>query len=405
MKKLIVIAFLILSKDVNSQDIHLESCVEEEFNSVQKCDYDWTIVGAGPAGIVTMGVLLDLGVLPSRINWVDPEFNVGRLSIYSTVPANTKNKLFVDFLIACKFFKNCVTKDILELSKLDPNKEYPLKTIVDPLQKITECIKKIVKTSTGHLTSLYFEDNSWKVGTEKSNFSSYHVVLATGSHPKKLNYAQNLHKEISLDIALDKTKLEMILQYEDIVGVVGASHSAILLLKYLSEIVVKKVYNFYSKPIEYAINMGGWTLNSSNGLKGVTAQWAKEVLEKNPPANLIRMQSNEDNLNKFLPDCTKIIYAIGYERNELPEIKDNKDLKYDPTTGIIATRLFGIGIAFPDKWVDPLGNVEHRVGLNSFLNYAQRVVPCWMQRYGIIFDRYKIDSLKIFEELFNIEVL
>ncbi len=407
MKKILFIIFLIFFNKLYSQDLNLEICqIEREFHDVQKCDYDWTIVGAGPAGIITIGVLLDLGVLPSRINWVDPEFNVGRLSVYSSVPSNTKNKLLINFLVSCKFFNSCVPSDIQELQKLDPDREYPLKTIVDPLQKITENIKQLTDISTGHLTSLYFKDDSWIVGTENINFSSYNVVLATGSHPKKLDLPEYANKEIALDIALDKLKLEAYLNKQDVVGVVGASHSAILLLKYLSEMNIKKIYNFFNKPIEYAIDMGGWLLNSTSGLKGVTAQWAKNVLEKNPPKNLIRVQSNEENLNKFLSDCTRVIYAIGYERNELPEINGVKDVTYDPSTGVIAKRLFGIGIAFPDKWVDPLGNTEYRVGFNSFLNYAQRVVPCWMQRYGINnFNRHAVDSLTVFEELFNIEIL
>ena len=37
---------------------------------------DWLIVGAGPAGIATAGVLIDLGIDPHTMVWLDPEFNV-----------------------------------------------------------------------------------------------------------------------------------------------------------------------------------------------------------------------------------------------------------------------------------------------------------------------------------------
>lgn len=34
----------------------------------------WTVVGVGPAGIATVGKLIDLGVDPSCIVWIDPHF-------------------------------------------------------------------------------------------------------------------------------------------------------------------------------------------------------------------------------------------------------------------------------------------------------------------------------------------
>lgn len=377
---------------------------EEQYiftNQNSQAHSTWAIVGAGPAGITVLGLLLDLGINPSDIYWIDPEFNVGRLGkYYGEVPANTKNKLFINFMEACKTFSQCKTPALDALFALDPEKEFSLSTIVQPLQDLTDYLKPIIKSVQGSITSLDFDEDMWHIGLQENNsrtkITATHVVLATGSRPKTLDY--NCKQTIPLDIALSKTALAQEVTAEDTVAVVGSSHSAILLLKFLSELSVKRIINFYKKPLLYAIDMGTWILHNANGLKGETAQWAKEVLEKNPPANLVRIHNNQATRDAWLPLCNKIIYAVGYERNDLPTVNGASTVTYDDHSGIIAPRLFGIGIAFPEGYIDPLGNQEHRVGLNSFMEYAQRVVPQWLTKDI----RARLAG---FEQLFTIEML
>ena len=40
-------------------------------------NFDWAVIGAGPAGIAAIGKLLDAGIEPQRIAWIDPTFAVG----------------------------------------------------------------------------------------------------------------------------------------------------------------------------------------------------------------------------------------------------------------------------------------------------------------------------------------
>ena len=47
--------------------------------------YQAAVLGAGPAGLAVVGTLLDSGM--SKILWVDPAFQAGRLSIYNEVPS------------------------------------------------------------------------------------------------------------------------------------------------------------------------------------------------------------------------------------------------------------------------------------------------------------------------------
>ncbi len=354
------------------------------------CDYEWAIIGAGPAGIILIGLLLDLGTDPSKIAWVDPEFNVGRIGkYYSTVPGNAKTKVYIEFLTSCKTFQEANSLAFDKLFDLDQEVEYPLGVIVEPLAEISQYLCTKVTCKKGSICSLNFNNNVWHIGTTCfPTFSASHVVLATGSHPKKLDY--DCKHEIPLDIALDKSALAQCITQQDTVAVVGSAQSAILLLKYLTELHCGRIINFYRNPIEF----GG-----ESGLKAATARWAQDVLLKTPPVNLLRLYNSCDALKAWVPICTKIIYAVGFERNALPTIANAPYLNYEDRNGILGPRLFGIGIAFPEKFEDETGKTIARIGLLSFMEYAQEMLPTWMAT------KISLSRYQQFEELFNIELL
>jgi hypothetical protein len=143
-------------------------------------------------------------------------------------------------------------------------------------------------------------------------------------------------------------------------------HSAILILKFLSECSVKQLINFYAEPYFY----------DAPGLEGVTALWAKNVLEQNPPSNLSRVLNTPENMARLLPMCNKVIYAIGYEPNPII-VNGTSRLLFDECSGVIAQDLYGIGIAFP-----PTGMVNGQKiaknGLHAYLGYAKRLIPQWI---------------------------
>lgn len=368
----------------------------------QRATYDWIVVGAGPAGIITVGVLLDLGVEPDTILWVDPAFNVGRLGEkYGTIPANTQTKLFVDFINACHTFKQCSSPAIAALYEYDQEKEYALQIIIDPLQDITHYLRTLVHSQEGSLNMLDFADNDWHVGIQGQEYIGHHVVLATGSHPRSLDYA--CETEIPLDVALNKDLLAQVVSPTDSIAVVGGAHSAVLVMKFLTELRVARILNFYQKQLTFPVDTGTWIMNLYEGLKGSAAQWAHDVLEKQWPPNLVRIFNSECSRKAWLPVCNKIVYAIGYDRNQLPCINGSTEIAYDSATGKIGSRLFGIGIAFPEIHTYPNGATTPRIGLNSFMEYAQRVIPQWLiakKRGDVSRARFRA-----FEELFSIELL
>lgn len=339
---------------------------------------EFLVVGAGPAGIATIAVLRSLGMPYHKLGWVDPEFNVGRIGeFYSSVPANNTTIKFIDFINACPAFQECTAPSIEEL-KAQPPHEFPqLGIIIPALRDISAYFRTQLISHQGWLQDLHFEKGVWCAYVNGIQLQARHVILATGSHPRELSY-ENV-TVIPLDHALDKPKLATYVQKDHTIGVIGGSHSGILILKYLYELGIKKIINLYRSPIVYTIDMGGWYMNAYDGLKGLTAQWAREVLEgPNPPTNIIRAFNDEENRSLYLPQCDKIVYSIGYTPNETPVTGEYEHAQYNDKTGIIAPGLFGIGIAFPEYYCDPLGNTDHRVGLTSFMDYAQRIIPQWV---------------------------
>jgi hypothetical protein len=340
------------------------------------------VIGAGPAGIATVGVLLDIGVDQSRIIWIDAEFQVGRLSNYSNVHANGVTGGFIKFINSCHVFQECSSPSIIALNNLDPNQFNELRVIIEPLRDITAFLRTKVYSVQDSMKSLYFAGDAWTVITESETVvSAYNVVLATGSHPSVLDYEQE--KVISLDVALNPHNLARILKPDDIVGVVGSSHSGILLLKFLTELPfqLEHIYNIYRSPLTYVVDMGSWKLNEFEGLRGEAALWAQTVLEQNPPANLTRIKSTPETLEETLKKCTKVIYAIGFEQNPLPLINDSIQITLKEA-GIIAPRLFGVGIAFPEFVTNSVGAQGHCIGLNSFMRYVQQMIPQWNSEWN-----------------------
>ena len=165
----------------------------------------------------------------------------------------------------------------------------------------------------------------------------------------------------------------------DTIAVFGSSHSAILVLRNLVETGAKRVINFYRSPLLYAAFFKDWILFDDTGLKGTTAEWAREHIDGKLPKNLERVYSNEENIEHYLPQCDKAIYAVGFERRTLPTIEGIGHVTYIEQCGIIAPGLFGLGIAFPEAKYNPFGMLEYRVGLWKFMDYLQNVLPVWLQ--------------------------
>lgn len=90
-----------------------------------------------------------------------------------------------------------------------------------------------------------------------------------------------------LDIALDPPLLAKLLGSHKplTMGVIGASHSAILVLRNLYNLASSthpklRIKWFTRHPLRYAEERDGWIFRDNTGLKGEVAVWAKENLEE-----------------------------------------------------------------------------------------------------------------------------
>lgn len=392
-------------------------------NASSTKQYEAVVVGAGPAGITVLGNLLERGVQP--ILWVDDRFNAGRVNArYREVPSNTKVKLFLDFATGTAPFRDIVDapKASEETSKsealkmfdsLDPDKGCHLSHAADMLLILTEGLKQTVGVDArqGKLSGGVFDEttNSWNVEMDNGDaVQSKRLVLCTGSSPNNSPlpvHIANL-KNIDLDEALSPTKLTDKLSSigEANIAVIGASHSAVLILRNLYNIAKTmpgiKVKWFTRHNLRYAEYMDGWILRDNTGLKGEAATWAKENLEpETMPSSdvskyitkvLYKAGTEKETFAEHFQDVNYYIQAIGFDRNPIPRLTTSKGKelvpKFDHDTGSFTfdedhtskvPGLYGAGIAWPERVKDPYGNVEYAVGFFKFMKFVKRVSPNW----------------------------
>lgn len=342
-------------------------------------NYQWGVIGAGPAGIAAVGKLIDAGVPATEICWIDPAYTVGDLGTkWRNIPSNTKVKLFTKFLSIVAAFQYEQHRNHFQLKDLDPEATCLLKYIADPLQSISDQLQRQVSCFKTTARSLNLKNRAWEITTDQQQvLATHNVILAVGAEPTTLAYPGI--ETVSLAAAMDREKIDEHFAEDDCVAVFGSSHSAMLVLQNLVNKKVKRIINFYRSPLRYAVYLPDWILFDDSGLKGTTAEWARQNINGKIPKSLTRVYSNQEHLESFLPLCNKVVYAVGFERRHLPIISHAGPTEYLQETGIIAPGLFGLGIAFPEAKLNPFGMLEYRVGLWKFMDYLDRILPIWMR--------------------------
>ncbi|KAI0395725.1 hypothetical protein F5Y17DRAFT_422731 [Xylariaceae sp. FL0594] len=389
------------------------------------------VVGAGPAGITVVGNLLEHGQRP--LVWVDPSFQGGRINAqYREVPSNTKVNLFVQFAQVVEPFKVIVDSAkqpnaFSALEKLPQDQGCYLSYAADLCLMLTEGLTKRADVEPRHsqVTKATLDErtNTWTVGLENGQtVTTSKLVLCTGSEPRpdepsitKDSHATHI-RSIHLDIALTPSKLAKTFDpaAKHTVAVIGASHSAILVLMNLVNLASSshphiRIKWFTRNPLRYAEYKDGWILRDNTGLKGQAAEWAHQNLDDqafphSPVSKIIKKVWTAENEQEMyraeLPQCTDIVQAIGYVQNPLPALdiikadgsRSTPSIAYDPSNGrfqdnAVSSKsstqqyipgLFGAGIAFPERVKDPYGNVEYAVGFWKFMKFVKRVVPEWL---------------------------
>jgi hypothetical protein len=345
-----------------------------------KKNFEWCVIGAGPAGIAAVGKLLDHDIPAQEILWIDNKFKVGDLGTkWYNVSSNTTVQLFLDFLNECRAFKFDERIQHFQLEKIDPHHTCKLINIIEPLQWISNHLSQQVATYQGMAGRLAVNNRCWEITVDKHKFKATNVILAVGAEPDRLCH-KNV-KEIILEDALNYSQLKQCCDNVNSVAVFGSSHSAIIIIRYLLELGVSRIVNFYLSPLKFALPMEDWILFDNTGLKGTTADWARENILGKIPENLYRYQATKRNIRTYLAGCDRVIYAVGFHPRVI-KVAGMVALQHNVYNGIIAPGLFGFGIAFPKQTKDPFGNLEESVGLWKFMMHINSVLPIWL-RYGL----------------------
>lgn len=326
-----------------------------------------------------MGRLLDQGIAPEKIAWIDPAFAGGDLSgKWRSVSSNTHVALFLSYLNGSPAFRFSEAPP-MALREVDPRETCSLALIADPLVWVTQHLRERVRIFETLATALSLERNQWKIETNQRELASRNVILAVGAVPKKLSYSYL--DEIPVEVALDPEKLAEQPLEGATVAVFGSSHSTMIALPHLLSHPVERVINFYRSPLKYAVYLRDWILFDDTGLKGQAALWARENIDGVHPERLERCWISSPEFQEKVAACDRVVYTVGFERRKLPETRQWGALEYNSTNGILAPGLFGLGIAFPAYTPDPLGYGQYRVGLKKFMDHLDCVLPLWM-RYG-----------------------
>ncbi len=421
--------------------------------SDQATQYEAVIVGGGPAGITVVGNLLERKLSP--ILWVDDCFDGGRVNrLYREVPSNTKVKTFVDFAEALTPFRRILgnmpsrsrwdepsesdsvatskNDKLSELRGLDQEKGCKLSFAADMCLALTEGLKTTpgVVAQQGRLEEATLDENSsspaqWAVRVSNpesfeavTSAGTKRLVLCTGASPTLEPLPLEPHlisaQPLELDTALSPTRLSQALFPEGptTVAVIGASHSAILVLMNLYHLASTskpdlRIRWLTRHSLRYAEYMDGWILRDNTGLKGEAAEWARQHLEpetfkQSDVSNYVsridyQSGDEEGTFEENLQGCNFYVQAIGYRPDPLPKMKTSGGKEITPyfdnergtftyvkeseggSMGDLARLpgLYGGGIAFPERVVDPQGNVEHAVGFWKFMKFIKRVSPQW----------------------------
>ena len=374
---------------------------------MQNSVYTATVVGAGPGGLAILGRLLSAKL--NQILWIDPAFDGGKLADYQKVPANTRTSFFLRFMSECPAYEIFLqdqdpSLNPLEIFKgLDPNVPPVLTYAHKMCKSLTKNVELKHKTQVTSVKSsvngLLFKEreNVWEVTTkDNKKYLTERVLLAIGSRPRNLSSQGKALIPFDSLVNDNAEELAKHVGPNDIVCVLGSSHSSILALKHLEKLPnpPKTIHCFYREPIRYAVHTDQGIIYDNLGLKGQAAAWAKNHLEAGK-SKLIQMhwmkdeQTEKEIYQKYFGECTKLAVTIGFERNTLPNIRfeskegtvrDVEKITHDGTNlrilegGVPLKNIWGIGIAFPRQLKDLSGDMGNDVGIFKFGNAAKVII-------------------------------
>ncbi|WWD20516.1 hypothetical protein CI109_104992 [Kwoniella shandongensis] len=399
-------------------------------NTVKQRHYNAIVVGAGPGGLATIVSLLDGGL--TSILWVDRKFGGGRLNeLYREISSNTKTGTYLDAVhsspTCCHIVESASHPNAVdEMEQINREDTCQLSLAGDLVQLLVDGVIGMegIEKCLGEVAEARLDDSTWHVQIDSQpTLTTPRLFLCTGSYP----LTSDLHKPynpnltvLDLDHSMIKSTLPSLFPNDkpSVVAVIGNSHSGILCCRNLYEISQQekdrrelKIFNFRRREIKFAEYREDGIVYDNTGLKGSTADWAKEHMLDNANDNdddgVLRQidlptdaEGEAKVYGEYLPQCTHIIYAIGYSKSPYPKLfsatcgdvdgknekrRIDQEMEFDSHTsgfkldGQSVKGLWGLGIAHPEVVDDPEGHTEAAVGMAKFFKFAERVKDSWVK--------------------------
>ena len=146
----------------------------------------WTIIGAGPAGIAALGMLLEKGVVAQDITWIDEAFQVGDFGQkWGQVDSNTKAIFFQKFLHRCSAFHLPEAQHAIFAT--DPEQTCKLRLMGDSLQTVTDNLRQKVHSMQTTVLQISQQQRKWFIESEAGQHSSDRGNISVGSEPEIFN--------------------------------------------------------------------------------------------------------------------------------------------------------------------------------------------------------------------------
>lgn len=247
----------------------------------------WCVIGDGPAGIMAACRLIDLGAAPQDIRWIGTKFNAGRFGeYYLDIQLISHNAYNAQYFTASEFMKLSIPTYINNLYA-EPAKVPCVHEVVDPLLEVTNKLFEAGVQGIKDTARLLFrENNTWCIGTDQCVVYAENLILALGWKPRRMLI--NVGVEIPLDYAMSANTLRPFVTPGETVALFGDGNSARLVVNALRECGIDSIVNVVPER-----HLG------LQGISKVVQLSERELLEQ----ELIR--------------CSKLIYAIGFERNTI----------------------------------------------------------------------------------------
>jgi len=258
------------------------------------------VVGGGPCGIFAVGSLLKSRAF-QHVTWCsDDSFQCGRLPIYSSVPANTRNDFLLDAFQALPSlnFNTCDERHVLQAN---PTSTSPLSTSLGALVHATHHLRQRddVEDLSVRISQLQLgTDKRWRASSEDDVVGTFDsVVLCLGARPSRP--ASSIISELN-------RRGIVLLDHDDAVSpnfflhgrqsrkkltkgkrmiVVGASHSGCLAARNAvlhGGVESVDLLGLDPAGIRFAVERdeGDWIKYDGTGLKGKVAEWMRKELAK-----------------------------------------------------------------------------------------------------------------------------